>query len=410
MGISTTFECGERLDPSDMIWLLAGAMMVAVGVLLWRALSSGDDISLLPDGTHDVHVYKDQLKALEHDQARGLLSAKEVEAVRLELARRLLAADRRIQTKTHTEIKGVSHFWRFGFLAFVCVGAFGLYAQLGRPDLPDQPLSVRAMRLDQAAAEARMTHPLIEVDQAHLDLIDQLRQALTTRPNDLKGWRLLAKHEMQIGNPIAAWRAQERVVTLLGEAAGVEDYMDLAEFMIIAAGGYVSSDVEKILAKALQMDAAAPRARYYSGLVLAQTGRPDMAYRVWVELLQEGPPDAPWIPLIRHQINSVAAVAGIDVPSHSVPGLSAEDIEAARALSPEDRAVMIQAMVGGLATRLADEGGSAAEWARLIRAYGVLGETAKAADAWDKAKQFFAEDTNALAVLHDAARAAEVAQ
>ena len=54
---------------------------------------------------------------------------------------------------------------------------------------------------------------------------------------------------------------------------------------------------------------------------------------------------------------------------------------------PADQRQMIEGMVKGLAERLADKGGSAEEWARLIRAYSVLHEPDKARDALASARK-----------------------
>ena len=75
-------------------------------------------------------------------------------------------------------------------------------------------------------------------------------------------------------------------------------------------------------------------------------------------------------------------------------------------MSAEDQQQMIRDMVGRLSERLASEGGSAPEWARLIRAYGVLGEVDKAAAIWAEAKAKFNNDTEAMAGLKAAAAAA----
>jgi cytochrome c-type biogenesis protein CcmH len=179
--------------------------------------------------------------------------------------------------------------------------------------------------------------------------------------------------------------------------------------MIIAAKGYVSGEAEEALANALKANATSPRARYYSGLALAQNGRPDVAYRMWIGLLEEGPEDAPWMPLIRGQIGPVARAAGINTADFDAPGPSADDVEAASQMSSTDRAEMIRGMVAGLAERLATEGGTPNEWARLIRAYGTLGETGKASVIWNEARETFADNADALAVLLEAAQAAEVA-
>ena len=69
------------------------------------------------------------------------------------------------------------------------------------------------------------------------------------------------------------------------------------------------------------------------------------------------------------------------------------------------RQAMIRGMVDGLAERLATEGGPAEDWARLIRALGVLGDTDRARAIWDEARTVFA-DTPGLPTVQAAAEAA----
>ncbi|HAM91711.1 MAG TPA: c-type cytochrome biogenesis protein CcmI, partial [Rhodobacteraceae bacterium] len=91
-------------------------------------------------------------------------------------------------------------------------------------------------------------------------------------------------------------------------------------------------------------------------------------------------------------------------------GPSAADIEAADAMTPEDRKAMIAGMVAQLSQRLASEGGPATDWARLIDAHGVLNRPDQAAQIWLEAQQVFAGNPDALRVLLASARRAGVAQ
>ena len=75
---------------------------------------------------------------------------------------------------------------------------------------------------------------------------------------------------------------------------------------------------------------------------------------------------------------------------------------AADDMSDEDRAAMIENMVSGLAERLATEGGSAAEWARLITAYGVLGRSEEAKSILSEARAAFQTSVEAQALLDEA--------
>jgi len=142
-----------------------------------------------------------------------------------------------------------------------------------------------------------------------------------------------------------------------------------------------------------------------------QTGRPDRSFGLWRALLENGPQDAPWIPYLRENIATVAALAGVDyAPPAALPGPSAADMAAASEMSAEDRAAMIRTMVEGLETRLGAEGGEAAEWARLIGALGVLGEGDRARAAWEAARKAHAADAAALAEIDAAAQGAGIAE
>ena len=64
---------------------------------------------------------------------------------------------------------------------------------------------------------------------------------------------------------------------------------------------------------------------------------------------------------------------------------------------------MIEGMVAQLSDRLATQGGSPEEWARLITAYGVLGDTEQATAIWTEAQGVFGASDAAMEVLRDAA-------
>ena len=402
-----------------MFWLIA-AIMVLVTLALMVPVLLRRNPNLAKAAELDLQVYKDQLEEVERDVARGVLPHEDAKAVRLEVSRRILAADKRSQLEEVAQGagRGMNIGLSLVIAAFLVVGSYGLYVSLGVPNLPDQPLAgrieaakqARDNRPNQEMAEASAPPLEREVAPEYVELVEKLRDVLKTRQNDVNGFRLLANHEARLGNFTDARLAQQRVLDILGDKAGEQDFTDLAEIMVVAAGGYVSPQAEQALALAIRLDPKSHRARYYSGLTLAQNGRPDIAYRMWQGLLDEGPKDAPWIPLIQAQIGSVARAAGISVANSDAPGPTSEDVKNAQEMSEEERQDMIRTMVAGLSERLASEGGSPSEWARLIRAYGVLGETGKANTTWTEAKEKFDGDPKALKLLHEAARAAEVSR
>ncbi|MEN3209760.1 c-type cytochrome biogenesis protein CcmI [Methylorubrum populi] len=69
---------------------------------------------------------------------------------------------------------------------------------------------------------------------------------------------------------------------------------------------------------------------------------------------------------------------------------------AIKAMPPAERESAIRGMVASLDRRLAAKGGSADEWMRLVRSYGVLGDRAAAAQALDRAKMALAANPTAV--------------
>ncbi|MWD27537.1 c-type cytochrome biogenesis protein CcmI [Aquicoccus sp. SCR17] len=296
-------------------------------------------------------------------------------------------------------------------LAAILGGAMALYGRIGAPGYGDLALAdriamaeeLRRTRPDQEEAEARRPAPDEQAqDPQFAELMTRLRTALKDRPDDLRGYRLLAENEAARGDFVAARKAQARVIEIRGDAADAADYTDLADMMIQATGGYVSPQAEQALGQALKRDPENGIARYYSGVMMGQIGRPDLGFRIWRQLLNDSAPDDPWTGPLRARIESMADRAGVrySLPEQTdLRGPDQADIDAAAEMSDADRQEMIRGMVEGLAARLGSEGGTPEEWARLIGALGVLGETERAREIWDEAKQVFAGDETALARL-----------
>ncbi len=404
----------------DTDWLFyAAAVAFAIGVLgylLGPLLRSGTG----PErrSSYDMQVYRDQLREIDTDLGRGIVTMGEAAAVRTEISRRLLAAAdaESVETAASGAPRRATLAVTGVIVLVVGLGGAALYADLGAPGLPDQPLGerlaslndARANRPSQAVVEARFQEsraPLAEPPVEDLALLGQLRAVLEDRPDDVEGHRLLARSEASLGRWAEASVAQARVVAILGGLTTADDLVDLAEYMVIAAGGYVSPEAEAHLTRALGLAADNPVARYYSGLALLQGGRPDLALPLWTRLLAEGPQDAPWIGPIASQIDDVAAAAG--QPAPDMP--TRTQIEAQQeAQGAADNSAMIEGMVSQLSDRLATEGGPPADWARLIRSLGVLGRTEDATGIFREAHEVFAADPEALVLLRATAVAAGV--
>ena len=410
-------------------WLPAAAITLIVAGLavlgFWRGmrLREAQAETAGSGGKREMQVYTQQLREIERDLARGAVAPDEAGRLRTEIARRLLDADRKARpaiTRAPTAAR-----WAGLALVVASVALAGfIYLREGAPMYPDQPLAQRhaeaarlhAERPAQAELEVtwqanpdRPAQP--EPDADFLALMAQLRTALATRPLDLQGFRLLARNEANIGNHAESAAAQRQVIELLGDEVTVADHVILAEQLILAAGGTVSPEAERVVEAILRRDPQNGPGRYYTGLMFAQTGRPDLTFRLWRGLLDDSDADAPWVPHIRATIEDLAAIAGVrytlpPLEAQGARGPSDTDIAAAMELSEEERNEMIGAMVEGLSARLGTQGGPAGDWARLISALGVLGQDARARAILGEARTVFADQPDQMRLIEDAARGA----
>jgi cytochrome c-type biogenesis protein CcmH len=400
-----------------LFWAAAAVLSGFVALTLLRAAGRAGEA----EGGSDVAVYRDQLAEVERDVARGVIAPAEAEAARTEIARRLLAADRARDAGDPAGgalRAGGGRAVAAGAAFLAAGGALALYAWLGQPGYPDIPVSFRleraaavhAARPAQAAfleARGRVSEPL-PADPDAAARIGALREGAAG--GGAEALVALARAEFEAGNVVAAAAAQERLVRGKGDAATPADQAFLAYLMVLAAEGYVSPEAEAAAEAVLAADPENGLALYLRGAMHEQTLRPDLAFRDWRTALETSPEGAPWTGVIRARIGAVAEAAGVRYTPPAAAGPSAADIAAAGEMSAEERTEMIRGMVEGLAARLASDGGTGAEWAQLIRALGVLGETERARAIWDEAQDVFAASPDDLTLVAAAAREAGVAE
>ncbi|MEN8656415.1 MAG: c-type cytochrome biogenesis protein CcmI [Marivita sp.] len=403
-----------------LFWIAIVLLATAMAGLLAVALLRGQRHTG-PAEAFDLQVYRDQLTEVDRDLTRSVISDEDAERLRTEISRRILAAD----AKSNSTGAAGSQPYTLGVSVAVLVagflvgGSYWLYSQIGAPGYGDLGLATR-LEMAEAARENRPSQQEAEsqmppteeteIQPEYAALVQRLRSAVSERPDDLQGHVLLARSEAAMGNYTAAYAAQQAILSIKGNTATGKDYADLADMMVLAAGGYVSPEAERVLEAALTRDPENGVSLYYMGLMMAQTGRPDVAFRLWDRLLRQSPADAAWLPPILSQIEEMAFRAGVSdyqVPTIvDMPGPSTDDVEAAGEMSTEDRQEMIRGMVARLSDRLATEGGTPEEWARLISSLGVLGDEAQAIAIWNNAQEVFANNPEALDVVREGARAA----
>jgi cytochrome c-type biogenesis protein CcmH len=367
-----------------MLWIIFAVMTAAAMLaVLWplgRKAAS-------PSGGNDLLVYQDQLEEIGRDRNAGLIGQAEAEAARVEVSRRLLAAADGQAISSRPERTAAQLLQQRRLVAIlglmaVLILPLGFYLVLGSPNVPDQP------------AFARTTAP--QNGQSIEALVGQVEAHLAKNPNDGPGWEVIAPVYFRLGrfeDAAAAWR---KSIALNGEGAARE--AGLGEALVGAANGVVTDDAKQAFTQAVARDLNEAKARYFLGLADEQDGNREAAAARWRAMLQDAPPDAPWVGFVR------AALIRVTGEAPPVAGPSGADVAAAGNMSEEQRNTMIRGMVARLSDKLRANGEDVDGWLRLVRAYVVLGDRDRAKEAADDARRALSSHPDDIKRIDDLAK------
>jgi len=359
-----------------MIWLLCTLLtLLAVALLLLPLFRRSQALAGRVD--YDMVIYRDQLAEVERDRERGLIDTTQVEAVRNEILRRMLAAED-IEEESLIPLENrMGRQARLSVIAVILialpVAALILYLLLGSPGLPAQPMAER----------------LKDPDYALTVLAEDLSKKLETYPNPQDFKRLAATYSSlhRYDLAVGAYRS-----ALQGNDAEPEGWSDLGEAIVLANDGIVTTEAVQAFARTLSLQPKGQRARFYLGLAAAQAEDLRRAVGIWRDLEKDGPEDAPWMPMLREHIASYSHEGGFE--AKDIPPLDPQATQEEEAPGPsaEGQEQFIRAMVARLAGELERAPNNPEGWQKLGRAYRVLGQTEQAKQALKRAIALRPED------------------
>ncbi|MGV3550187.1 c-type cytochrome biogenesis protein CcmI [Rhizobium sp.] len=356
-----------------MFWIISIAIALASALLICLPLFARKAKGDAGAERNDAEVYRDQLSEIDRDEKSGLIEGEAAAQARTEIARRLIAATRATAKAGMTSGKGVSIAVTLFLCLLLPLGGILLYARIGIPDAPDFPL---AARFDSADPDSNI-------------LIRKAELRLEERPDDGRGWEVLAP--IYLGNgrfadSVNAWR---NAIRILG--ADARRYGGLAEALVAMNQGRATAETREAFANVLKLVPGDPRARFYLALADGQDGKFDAAIAAFEALKKDSPADAPWIGVTDAQIARLKEAKEQQAKAPGSP--TVDDVAAAAELSDTDRAAMIRTMVDSLDSRLKDDPDNIEGWKRLVRSYAMLAEPDKAAEALQKGLEAFPPDT-----------------
>jgi cytochrome c-type biogenesis protein CcmH len=381
----------------------------------------------------DVVIYRDQLKEVDNEAALGLIDASQAETAKTEIKRRMLAAKETDDSALPMLSSGERTFAAIGVAGIVVFGSVGLFALTANLE----PYSAASFAALQPTVTNMVEKPVNKVPDANIPFpppgtappgrpskraepplppVEEMIQKLVTRlqrnPKDTEGWRVLGWSYFSTDHFTEAAAAYARAIELNPDSA---DYRNArTDALIRAANGVVTPEAKEAMEETIKLHPKDPRARYFRGLALDQSGDKSAALKQWNDLLGELDPNDPLSLELKQKIGGGkdddrvgeaqtpmsdpkssfgATISGGATESPTDRGPQPEDIRNAATLAPADRAAMIQRMVDSLQDRLEQSPRDVDGWIKLIRSRSVLGDTNKAQQTLEKALKIFDEDT-----------------
>lgn len=243
------------------------------------------------------------------------------------------------------------------------------------------------------------------------DTIEALKAAAEASSKDAGPWSDLAFAYFQAQRFDEAAGAYRRALAIAPDEAVL--WSALGESLVLASKrDPLPPEALQAFSKAVSLDAADPRARYFLAAKKDIDKDHEGAIAAWLALLADSPQGAPWEADLVRTIEQVGQMNKIDVApriakaqagrkpallapgsgsvagdqaSSALRGPSAADVAAAGAMKPSEQNEMAKGMVQQLETRLQSEPKNVDGWVMLIRSRMTLGEPAKAKAALEAA-------------------------
>lgn len=144
----------------------------------------------------------------------------------------------------------------------------GLYTRIGTPD-----------------AELAASGAVSDVDE----MVTSLAARLKENPDDLSGWKMLGRSQLQLGNFQAAVDAYEEAVRLTGQDA--QTLADLGEAVLLTDASSLNGRAGDLFENALAIAPNNPKALFYSGMAAVERGDNELGATRWEALLATSPPE-----------------------------------------------------------------------------------------------------------------------
>ena len=160
---------------------------------------------------------------------------------------------------------------------FIVALSAGLYSQIGSPGVKSGAGAGSGM------AGANDNMPSVE------DMVTSLEARLIDEPDDLNGWQMLGRSQMNLGNFPSAIAAFEKAVELEGGTNG-ETLISLGEAVLSNDQASIGGRAGQLFESGLALVPDSSRGLFYGGFSALQRNDQLLAADRWEALLNSGPP------------------------------------------------------------------------------------------------------------------------
>ena len=283
-----------------LFWTLAALMAALAVAFVVTPLLRARVASAPTTAEANLEVLRSQRRELEADVASGTLAP----AARDEaLAELQLRATQDIQGDDRPVAARRKPWALAASVALLLpVLAFGLYLKLGQPRAADPAV----MAMMKGSPDAQQVTQLVET----------LAQKVRERPDDARGWQLLARSMAALGRYQESADAYAHLVTLQPKDATV--LADYADVLGMAQGRSLAGKPTELAKAALAIEPDHPKALALAGTAALDGGDYKAALGYWQHLEATMPPDAPDASQVKQVIDEIrqrASQAGQRLPT-----------------------------------------------------------------------------------------------
>ena len=350
--------------------------MVGLCAVLYPLIrTENTDIQL---NDYNKEIYKAQLNEIKLDHAQGVLKDTEVKASHIEIARRLLAADRNAKNNAIPPPKKRYRILTVGISVIVIPSlSFLLYGMLGHPSLTVTSETSPALK-EQARLEAKYLSP-----QAVILILSKKLQATRLTVQE---WASLVRAHINIGKFKKAVIIAEEAVKMSKNDPRLLSVF--GESLYFAANKTVTPAAKTIFLTVLRKDPTEPSAQYYLALDEAANEKNNKAYLRLQALIDQTPVRASYLLLLVEAADKIASKIKAE-PILSLPAKNAvskliqkspawwgmkKDSRTIAAIMEADNFRVIKYMVNRIRQKLKKDSDDLKSWMQIATAYRILKE------------------------------------